>query len=128
MVRTTLSLSREFTDRVTNYIEQPINVSAVRKILKGDSAMGRNKIDRPCYGNSAYVAKRDALIPKAEAYCDVKLRVTSHKNRGGDWSRLFMRVMDRMWELQVLTERSEKMSVELAWIQVRQADLREELS
>lgn len=89
--------------------------------------MGRNKIERMCYGNSAYVAKRDALIPDAEAFCDSKLKVADKKDRGGDWSRLFMKTMDRMWRLRQLTDMSEHMTLELSRIRVEQAALQEQL-
>jgi len=89
--------------------------------------VGRNKIERMCYGNSTYVAKRDALIPDAEAFCDNKLKVVDKKDRSNDWTRLFMVTMDRMWRLKQLTDMSEHMTVELARIHVEQAALQEQL-
>jgi hypothetical protein len=66
------------------------------------------------YGDAAYVKKRDALIPKAEQLCDKALGVVDVKSRGQEWTRLFMRTMDRLWKLQYLEERSRFMANELA--------------
>ena len=89
--------------------------------------MGRNKVERACYGNPVYVAKRDALIPDAETFCDKRLNVSDKKDRCGNWTRLFMKTMDRMWRLQQIKEVSERMSVELDRLKVEQANLLEEL-
>jgi hypothetical protein len=55
------------------------------------------------------------------------LNVSDKKERCGNWTRLFMKTMDRMWRLQQLKEMSERMTAELARLQVEQANLLEEL-
>lgn len=74
------------------------------------------------YGDPEYVRKRDKLIPRAEEICDKALGVTKRTDRAGEWSRLFMRTMDRLWILESLKEKQVRMSSELSRISFRLAE------
>lgn len=74
---------------------------------------------RNVYGDTGYVRRRDALIPKAEELCDKALGITNKRDRELAWTRLFMRTMDRLWLLESLKEKQARMSAELSRVSSR---------
>lgn len=69
---------------------------------------------------SEYVSKRTALIPQAEAICNRALGVcTKRDRRGVEWTRMFLRTMDRLWLLESLKEKQIRMTNELARVNAR---------
>lgn len=69
---------------------------------------------------SEYVSKRTALIPQAEAICNRALGVcTKRDRREEEWTRMFLRTMDRLWLLESLKEKQIRMTNELARVNAR---------
>jgi hypothetical protein len=88
---------------------------------------GRSKKHEAVYGDGGYVTQRDKLIPKAEAFCDKKLRVKNPKDRGNDWTRLFFQTMDLMWMQQTMARKIEQCSAELLKLVGKEKKLKEAL-
>lgn len=53
----------------------------------------------------AYVALRDAVMPKAEAYADQALGIGAGEKRDHRWDRLFLSAMDIMVRLESVEQK-----------------------
>lgn len=85
------------------------------------------KRDVVSYGDAGYVYQREKLIPKAEAFCDKKLRIKNRKDRGIEWSKLFFQTMDLMWMQQTMARKIEQCKSELARLAVQEERVTEAL-
>ncbi len=73
---------------------------------------------KPVMTNEEYARRRAALIPEAEKICS-RAQVLHNGQRGAKWVQLFLKVMDRLWLLEMLKDQQNRIAIELAHINNR---------
>src|SRR5262249_554905 len=72
-------------------------LSRIASAARDDSRTGEPLV-LPHAHNCDYICERNRLIPKAESFATSMGGYRDEEQRGGDWSRWFIREMGRLWK------------------------------